>query len=287
MLDHLECTNGGALHIRHDQVHGIPTGQGTSAGAEPRLIVRLSPEEARTVRRTSETPGAVFCETDAGAIDALNAFRPAGIVWELSRRMPWRHDPLPMPVVTACRTVPLLLRAEVNGPIFRQVLDVVPRVLDVRVSLCGFDDLSRAMDLMTMPDEREADQVIVSRLAPVVPPFAREVVMMAAFASKRRTTVSTLARLCACSVGTLRYRLETVGAPPPREILGRMTALHTAWRRGVLGWSVKRTAHEAGYEVPAALDRYVREHAGVRLSAMREPDCFPRLLDDFARQFAA
>jgi len=250
-----------------------------------KVVCRLSPEEERIARQAAGSDRAVFSRTDADLIRALSNSDIHAIVWEFSIRGP-RRLPLPEEVVEAAQSIPLLLLADSRPSSCRGIIALLGSAPDIRLSLRGSGDLERDVSqVIRHPGEPSAEQTILESLVRCIPPPVLEIVLIAAIVAKRRTSVDRLATLCKCSAGKLRYRLKVARGPDPRELLGELTSLHVAWRRGQLDWTSKRVAHETGYSDTVALDHFVRNHAGVGLFAMGNSACFWTLLEDLAGKF--
>jgi hypothetical protein len=249
------------------------------------ILVRISREEETLARRLLASTGpSIVCETDAELVTRLRAGGGAvrGIVWELSLHMPRRTALVPMEVVDASRSIPLILRIDWSPAVMRAIVATCETAQEVHIALCGFHDLAlEVAAVLPVPTEPSAEQTIIRRVAPIVAPSAAEVVLLAVLAAKRRTTVDDLRRLHGSLGATLWYRLHSETRLTPESLLGKTFALHALWRRGVLGRSMKSCASDLGFSSSAALDKYVRRHARVRLHDVVEPDAFMEALDAF------
>jgi hypothetical protein len=149
--------------------------------------------------------------------------------------------------------------------------------------LAKFGDMPfQVARLTTQQPERDAEQVMIDRLASLAPDPIAQIVLIAITIAKRRATVAELAQACQCSRGKLHYRLQCLRAFTPRNVLAEFTTLHVAWRRGILGWTSKKTAVETGYRAPGgatALDHFVRYNGGASLREMADPEYFWTLID--------
>jgi hypothetical protein len=265
----------------------LERGSGARMPTPARLILRLSPQQERSARQLVSPAAAVFCSDDREAINALRIGGISGIVWELSHQMPRLPNPVPEQVVEAAGRVPVNLHVEVTPAHIREVISLAQTACDLRVSFVGSRNLERALlGLLASPPERTAEQAIIVRIALNVEEFARDVVAVAAVASKRRTTVGQLSQLCGCSIGKLAYRLRRIGVATS-DLLGWTVSLHAVWSRGVLEWPMKRTAYEAGFSTRAGIAHYVRRHTCVRLGKVTDPHQFQDLLERFAAHLGA
>ena len=256
--------------------------------AQP-ILFWLSREAELLASRHVDRRRAIFCRRDVELLAALTREDACGLVWDVSHAMPARAPGVDAEVLNAMRSMPLLLRADWNPSAIGIVSAAASVRDDVRISHADSDDFIRELDrLVGNPVERGAEQAVIRRLLPEVPAAVADIVLVAIVTAKRRTSVSELATRCGSSKGALLYRLGAVKAASPGALLGRLTAQHAAWWRGVLGWSAKRTAVELGYSVArgsVALDHFVRNHAGTGLRAMTDPACFWSLLERSADLF--
>lgn len=256
-----------------------------------RLVARLSPRTEAEVRTLIDSGTTVFCRTDAQLLTIVQREQVSGIVWELSREMPPRRPGLPAEVIHAAQQVPLLIHTDANQAAFRDIVTTTELVEDLRITLSSFGDLTYEVKrLVTQQSERDAEQVMIRRLGSIVPGFLERILLVAVTLAKRRATVSDLAQACGSSRGMLHYRLRCLQNLDPRDLLGECTVLHVAWRRGVLGWTSKRTALATGYAPvggSTALDHFVRHRSGITLREMTDPDCFWRLLERSAIRLTA
>jgi hypothetical protein len=204
--------------------------------------------------------------------------------------MPPRPPGLPREVIAAAQEVPLLIRTDASAAALRDIIATSREVENLRVAFAEFGDMpSQVQRLAMQQPERDAEQVMIHRLASVVPGLIERIVSIAIMIAKRRSTVAQLAQACKCSRGMLHYRLQCLHTFDPRDLLAEFTALHVAWRRGVLGWTSKKTALETGYHragAATALDHFVRHNVGVSLREMGDPDCFWMLVDRSARRLS-
>ena len=247
-----------------------------------RILCRVASGRRSQVLNRLRT-SAIICDTDAAAERALGANAVGRIVWEVSRAMPVRVEPVPRWLLEAAESLPLLLYADATPPAMRAVTGLARTASHLQIALIGYDDLDSTLRaLANEPAWREADQSLVSRLAREASPLARDTVILAALISKRRSSVEQLAAVCAVAPATLRYRLRTAGAPPVRDVLGLLLCAHTIWRLNVLSWTPKQAAFAAGFASTSAFTNYIRRHAGATPAWLARNAVFDAYLDSVA-----
>jgi hypothetical protein len=178
------------------------------------------------------------------------------------------------------RPIPVLLRFALNPHAIRLALSCEPRCHDLRLSLRGYDDLSSCIARLETPMLQEgARRAIVTRAATHAPDRVLDVVVGAAIAGERRTSVRDLAALCGVSVRRIEERLASAGLPSAKRLLMGMLAAHSHWRLSRLGWSGKLAAGQAGFQSGDALSRRLKRATGAGLDELRRSAAVT--LDDF------
>jgi len=182
---------------------------------------------------------------------------------------------------------PLVMYGPLTVAWARALLALARSGLDVRAVLRGFEELGPAARALcgTRP-QPVADSVILRRVAPLLRGAARQLVVGAVVAGRRRIGVGGLATLCGLAVRTVERRLIQAHLPQAWRLLGWCTSLHALWDVDVLDWSVKRAARECGFRSSAALSTYVRRHTGATLTGLCELNGFSGLLDRFSMVLA-
>jgi hypothetical protein len=255
-----------------------------------KLLCRLSGAAETFVLASHDSPRSalVLCPTDAAfhrAVRRLAVEDIAGVVWEASSALPRWPDHIPADVTQLSTAVPILIHAQPSSSVVREIVTLATKAADLRVSLVGLGDFEYEWrTLAAGSPQTSATQPIVATIGPALQRPQTRAVAAAAIASKRRLSVREFATFLECTPGTLRRWLGSSG-PEPHHLIGLLTSVHVAWRRGVLDWSVKRTAAETGSAI-AALDHYVRRHCRRRLSELTEPGQFSDLLRAAARALA-
>jgi hypothetical protein len=212
----------------------------------------------------------IHFDTDEEIFSALRNGQIDAVIWEISHRMPVRLDPMPWVVREAVRRIPLLLLIESTSAALNEVIGMASKASHLQVSIIGFGALGREVKAFTgKPRERCAEQSIIQLVLPHIEGrLAREIVVVAAIAGKRRMETRTLALMCGISQRTLHHRLREASLPTARGLLQWMMVLHTAWRREVFGWNVKRSALEGGFSTSAALSNAIFRTAQLRPTAL-------------------
>jgi hypothetical protein len=178
------------------------------------------------------------------------------------------------------RPIPVVVRFALHAHAIRLALSCDPECHDLRLSLRGYDDLSSCVGRLQLPMIQEgARRAIVSRAVSQAPDPVLDVVVGAAIAGERRTSVPDLAALCGVSVRRLEERLASARLPSAKRLLMGMLAAHTHWRIARLGWSGKFVAGQAGFESGDALSRRLKRATGAGLGELRKSGA--AALDDF------
>ena len=174
-------------------------------------------------------------------------------------------------------TIPLLIRLDLRTGMIRKMLEHDATAFDVRFSLRGLDDLSECLSrLLLTSSSPTAHHAIVSQLLRHARRSVLDIVVGAAIAGDRRSTVRQLTGLLNISQRSMEERLANAGCTTAKKLLMRMLALHTHWRISRLEWTTKRAAHVAGFESVTDLSRRIERAVGLTLTEM----CATRSFDD-------
>ena len=248
----------------------------------PLVLLHVSPPEYAAVASQLGSVASVCRLTSPEASRRHDMAFPEIIVWELSRHMPGNVQPLPAAVLQASADTRLLLRVELNPATLREVVRVVGGGHHVEVSIQGVDNLGDDIRRFLIEGAGGAEKTLIHRLAPLVHPKIRDILVTAAIAGRHRTRVRDLAALCHMPVRTLEWQLRAANTITARQLLGAVLALHSVWRMERFGWTLKRTAKMAGFNGAESLGNYVDRHMGARPIALAR-DGFFVTLERFAR----
>jgi len=252
-----------------------------SATPQRPVVVRTSAAPAYAGRGFLD---AVWYRAEDDFASALND-RPAGIVLELSRRIPASPSTLST-VARAARSVPLCVYVDTSERALQTTMWLSTQASCMHAALCDCDSLGDAIDVMARGDAPiTASHAILKRLASLPQATHHAVIPAAVLASTRRVSVRRFSELCNLASRTLDWRLRQHELKA-HSLLAWMVCLHGAWRIDVLGWTLKRAAFTAGFGSPALYSKYMFRHAAVHPSDIVHGEGFWSLLDRFSHLMA-
>ena len=177
---------------------------------------------------------------------------------------------------------PILVRTALTPGTARDLMALANGPLRVHASLIGYDDLRTGM--LTIIDSAAvptAEQLIIARIPAKLDARARQTVIAAAIAARRRTTVSRIAGICGYSKRGLELCMRRAGCPSAAAVIGWATSLHTLWRIEYVDSSIKTAAAVAGFASTSSLSNYMCRHIGIRPSHAAAVGGFWELLRRF------
>lgn len=243
------------------------------------------PEEREGVRSAFGSDVSIhWCFDRADAAAIARRIPVAGIIWDLqpdsSRALVDIHRLACVQASTAPR---ILLRADLQSSIIRELIWLAGHVTDASVSIRGSDDW--LLDVTSIEgDECSASAgfcILRSLVGSRHASPALETVAGVLLVAKHRMHVRQLATLLGLPRRTLEFRLKMAHLPVPERLLGWSIALHTMWRLDVLRWPLKRAALLSGFGASATLATYIARHVGARPAQLSRQGGFTVLLDHF------
>lgn len=242
-------------------------------------------DEQRAILRGLDGKARVrFCTHADELVEAIRTQPASAVLVEWTPETAFRLRAIVDAIRSAATPIPILIRCSMSRQVALDILSVSPLVLDLRISLRGYDDVSVcAAQLLLRHDALSARSHLVARVTEVSPPLAVAVIATAAIVGERCSTVRCLADVCHMPVRSLEHRLSEAGVVPAKRVLLWMVALHAAWRRERLCWSSKRTSAAAGCRASRELTARVRRVLGVSVADLGEHVRFDAAFDQFAK----
>jgi AraC-like DNA-binding protein len=254
------------------------------ADRRQRIIVRLATAADRAaIAATFSTFDIVALQSEGEFLSAVIHQDVAAAVFELSSAI--ALSPTFLQELSNLRLcIPVLIRATLTPSTARDVVTVASGPVRCHVSLIGHDNLAiemqRIVDSISMPT---AEQLIMTRIPKNSDGRARQAIVAAAIAARRRVKVNLVASICGYSSRGLDECMRRSGCPSPAAIIGWATSLHVAWRLAYVNPSVKSAAIATGFSGASALSNYMHRHVGVRPSRAQAVGGFWELLARFER----
>ena len=237
------------------------------------------PDRADIVLGAQGRTRVIWCDSASAIARGLRGPGVTGVIVELSPDASTDLESVVAAIEQRTVAIPLLLRADVRPRVAAQVLTAWDRLVDLRSSLRGADEITDGVrTLERRAPRQEARFRIAARVCARVPLELWDVVMGAAALAAEHVTVEDLARLLEQSVRTVEKRLEAARVLTPKHLLSWMTTLYAVFRVETLQMTARRAAEVGGSPSADGLSKHVLRTTGARLATLSVESSFEAVL---------
>jgi hypothetical protein len=246
----------------------------------PVIAFARTPEARDAVSKGVGKRGVRFCSYEDELAGEAAKEGITTLVWDAARDASTLIPSVAQALSGRAAVDSILIQVELSDITCRLYLAIRRQLPHAILCLRGFDSLETMVSsLCAGASERRGDGAIIERVVPLVPPDGGDILTAATMCGHRRLRVDEFAKAYGTPLRTIEYRLGRSGIVPPREVLGWMLALHSAWRLDILGWPPKRVAAAAGFSSTDRWASYIWTHVQARPLAILNGGGFEGLLD--------